>query len=118
MSKPVNPLSAEIGRRIALRRKQLGLTQEQAAELTGLSHQFFACVERGLKNIRAESVIKLSTAMDVSTDYILTGRSSDIDRAHLLRLMEPLTEVQLKCLEDIIHSYLVACGHEPPLSIE
>lgn len=111
MPEHAKPLAAEIGSRIARRRKQLGLTQEQAAERSGLSHQFFACVERGIKNIRAESILKISKAMDISADYILTGRSSDVDRTHLLELMEPLDEVQLKCLEDIIKSFATACGH-------
>ena len=44
-------LSKDIGKRIATRRKQLGLTQEQVAERTGLSAQFFACVDLGIKNI-------------------------------------------------------------------
>ena len=34
-------LAIEIGRRIAERRKQLGLTQAQAAEKAGLTQQFF-----------------------------------------------------------------------------
>jgi transcriptional regulator with XRE-family HTH domain len=112
MAKQVNTLAAEIGSRIASRRKQLGLTQEQAAEKADLSHQFFACVERGLKNIRAESLLKISRAMNMSADYILTGASSDIDRSNIMSLMEPLTELQLKCLEEIVKNYLVACGHE------
>lgn len=105
----------EIGERIAKRRKQLNMTQEQAAERSGLSHQFFACVERGSKNMRAESIIKLSKALDMSTDYILLGKSNDSDRKYLLELLEPLDEVQLKCMEDIMKSYLVACGHIKPL---
>ena len=102
----------DIGQRIAHRRNQLGLTQEQAAEKAGLSHQFFACVERGLKNMRAESIIKLSQSMDISTDYILLGRSSDIDRNYLVELLKPLNETQLKCMEEIIKNYLIACGYK------
>ena len=92
----------------------LRLTQEQAAELAGLSHQVFACIERGQKNMRAESIIKLSKSMNVSTDYILLGEGSEIDRNYLLELMEPLNEIQLKCLEEIIKNYLVACGYTVP----
>lgn len=112
MLEKANPLAAEIGSRIAQRRKQLGLTQEQAAERSGLSHQFFACVERGIKNIRAESIIKISKAMDISADYILIGQSSDVDRSHLLALLAPLNEKQLKCAEDILKSFVAACGYE------
>ena len=59
-------LAIEIGRRIAERRKQLGLTQAQAAEKAGLTQQFFASVETGAKNIRAESIIKVSRALNIA----------------------------------------------------
>lgn len=111
MDKEQNPILVAMGERIASRRKQLGLTQERAAELTGVSHQFFACVERGLKNIRSENVIKLSIALDVSTDYILKGVSNQADYNHIASLIKPLDELQLKCLEEIIKQYLVACKY-------
>lgn len=108
-----NSVALEIGQRIAKRRKQLNLTQEQAAELSGLSHQFFACVERGLKNIRAENVIKLSKALDVSADYLLFGESTTTDLHNIANLLAPLSELQLKCMEEIIKNYLMACGYSP-----
>ncbi len=114
MNEVERSISLEIGQRIATRRKQLNLTQEQAAELSGLSHQFFACVERGLKNIRAENVIKLSRALHISADYILFGESNATDYNYVAGLLTPLSELELKCLEEIIKNYLIACGHEPP----
>jgi len=66
-------LSKEIGKRIALQRKKRGMTQEQAAECAGLSQQFLACLERGTKGLGQDSIIKLSRALDVSTDYLLKG---------------------------------------------
>lgn len=107
-------LAAEIGARIAKRRKQLGWTQEYAAERTGLSQQFFACVERGLKNIRAENVIKISQAMGVSPDYILLGHCSDVDFHFLAELLAPLNAMQFRCLEEIIKNFLTACGYQLP----
>lgn len=111
MDKEVNPILLAMGERIASRRKQLGLTQEQAAELTGVSHQFFACVERGLKNIRSENVIKLSIAFDVSTDYILKGESNQADYNYIATLAKVLDEKQLKCLEEIVKQYLISCKY-------
>ena len=62
-------LAVEIGRRIANGRKQLSLTQEEAAERAGLTQQFFASVETGTKNIRAESIIKVTKALDISAVF-------------------------------------------------
>lgn len=109
-SQPQPTLAQNIGRRIAQRRKEMGLTQEQAAERAGLSAQFFACVERGLKNIRAESLLRVSRALEVSADYLLTGRPTDHDRSLLAQLAAPLDAVQLHCLEEIVRQYRVACG--------
>ncbi len=112
MAKDRTLLSVEMGARIAERRKQLGWTQEQAAEASGLSWQFFACVERGIKNIRAESLLNLSRAMNVSADYILTGKESKVDYGYLLKYIEPLSEIQLNCLEEILKNYLLGCGYQ------
>lgn len=102
--------ASEMGNRIAARRKQLGLTQEQVAELAGLSHQFFSSVEAGKKNMRAENVVKLCKALNVSTDFILTGRSNAIDTNNLTAMLRQLDENQLRCAEEIIKNLLVACG--------
>lgn len=109
-AKSVGLLSVQVGQRLANRRKQLGLTQEKASEMSGLSQQFFACVENGSKNIRAESIVRICSALDISADYLLTGHVNDVDRNHLVKMMEPLSECQLKCLEEIIKNFLVACN--------
>ncbi len=114
MAKERSLLAMEMGARIAERRKQLGWTQEQAAEASGLSWQFFACVERGIKNVRAESLLNLSRAMNVSADYILTGKQSRADYGELLKYLEPLSEKQLKYLEEILKNYVLACGCHLP----
>lgn len=105
-------LSKDIGKRIATRRKQLGLTQEQVAERTGLSAQFFACVERGIKNVRAESLLRICLALDISADYILTGRVIEADRSRIGNLIRPLEGTQLHCLEEIVRYYVAACDGE------
>ena len=69
----------EMGKRVAQRRKELGLTQEKAAERCGLSQQFFASIETGGKNVRGESLLKLAMGLDISADYLLTGRVTDLE---------------------------------------
>lgn len=101
-----------MGQRMAARRKQLGMTQEQVAELSGLSNQFFACVERGMKNIRAESLLRVCKALDVSADYLLTGQVTDVDRLQIVELVRPLKDKQLHCLEEIIRQYVTAVADE------
>ena len=100
-------LAVAIGRRIAARRDQLGLTQAEAAERAGLTQQFFACVETGTKNIRAASIIGVSKALNIST-----GRVTDIDRSRLVKMLELLDDAQFYAMEQIIEDILRFSGHE------
>lgn len=102
-------LALEIGTRIAQRRKQLGFTQEQAAERADLTQQFFASVEIGAKNIRAESVIKVCRALNISADYLLTGTVSEIDCERIVQLMKTLDAAQFVQIESII-TEIIAFG--------
>ncbi|WDV46410.1 helix-turn-helix transcriptional regulator [Clostridiaceae bacterium M8S5] len=104
-------ISKNIGKRILRRRKQLGYTQEEAAEKSNLSHQFFSTVETGKKNLRAESIIKVANALNVSTDYLLLGTTGDKDVDNITTLLSKLSGKELHCLEDIIKNYLKALGH-------
>lgn len=107
-------LAIEIGRRIAERRKQLGLTQAQAAEKAGLTQQFFASVETGAKNIRAESIIKVSRALNISADFLLTG-VTDLDRHQVMKMLEPLDERQFLEIQNIIRDILKFGGCPPEI---
>ena len=106
-------LALEIGRRIAQRRTQLGLTQAQAAEKAGLTQQFFASVEAGAKNIRAESIIKVSQALNISADFLLTGVVTDFDRHQVMEMLEPLDEKQFLEIQNIIRDILKFGGCPP-----
>ncbi len=68
-----------IGKRIQNRRKQLGYTQEQLAEQMNVSIQMVSNLERGNKAIRIDNLINLSRILDISTDYILTGKETPED---------------------------------------
>lgn len=103
---------SSIGGRILKRRKQLGMTQEQAAEKAGLSHQFFSCVETNRKNLTAESVIKVAHALETSTDYILTGQPNHVDRNRIMEKINNLKDNELICLEKMIESYMEALGYK------
>ena len=76
----------EMGKRIAQRRKELGLTQEKAAERCGLSLQFFASVETGGKNVRAESLAKLAEGL--ARDLQCLKRLNEEEYQRLMTVME------------------------------
>lgn len=66
----------EIGIRIQICRKQRGYTQEILAEKMNVSIQMISNLERGNKAIRIDNLVKLSEILNISTDYILTGKET------------------------------------------
>ena len=73
----MNELHAGIGHHISSARKSKKMTQEALAELADVSYQTISSAELGKKALRPENIIKISQALQVSTDYLLTGNRAD-----------------------------------------
>ena len=92
----------EMGRRVSARRKQLHLTQEQLAEQMDVTPQMISSVELGKKAIRPENLVKLSRALSVSADYLLTGTPAEADLQRLSGMLRQFTSRELQLVEQII----------------
>ncbi len=77
----------ETGRRILALRKERGYTREKLAELSDISVQFLADIEKGKKNMTVTTLRKLSQALMTSSDYIING-VADTDPLESQLLME------------------------------
>lgn len=91
-----------IGQRITDRRKKLGWTQEHLAEKGDLTPQFVSYAESGKRAMRPENLLKISSALGVSADYILTGEIIDKDLLLLSDKLRKLSPSQLRIIENII----------------
>lgn len=60
-----------IGTRIKEAREAKGLTQEQLAEIVGLSSTHISVIERGVKAPKLETFIEIANALDVTSDSLL-----------------------------------------------
>lgn len=92
----------EVGQRIIERRKRMGLTQEALAELCDTTTQFVSYAETGKRAMRPENLLKLAAALNVSTDYLLTGDIVDKDLLILSEKLRRLSPSQLRTVEAII----------------
>ena len=92
----------EIGQRIIERRKKLGLTQETLAEKGDVTTQFVSYAESGKRAMRPENLLKISSALAVSADYLLTGEIVDKDLLILSDKLLKLTPSQLRIIENVI----------------
>lgn len=96
-------LYKDIGKRIRERRKQLGFTQEQLAEIIDVTPQMISTAENGIKGIRPENIIKLSNALSISCDYLLTGSSSSSDFSFILETIKRVSKGDLENIIEILH---------------
>ncbi len=58
----------EIGRRIARRRKELGLRQVQVCKMAGLNDKYLSCIERATSIPSLDVVMRLAIALDTTPD--------------------------------------------------
>ena len=101
-----------IGNRISARRKQLNYTQEQIAEKMDVSIQMVSNLERGNKAIKIDNLIKISEILNVSTDYILTGKHTSKDTDIILNRIANLSDCDYKMVDMIIEYCLNKKWHQ------
>lgn len=99
----------DMGKRIAMRRKSLRLSQEELAELADVSPQLLSTAERGTKAMRPENLLKLSAALGVSTDYLLTGEIIDKDISLITKKLEIFSVDQIRMIEQILDFTIHLC---------
>lgn len=102
----------QMGMRIAARRKELGFTQEELADMINVSVQTISTAERGKKALRPENIVKICKALRCTTDYILIGKSMNAVPETLNRTYKNLTPLQYRCLTQIVESYLMALSSD------
>ena len=99
-----------IGNKLLAIRKRAGLTQNEVAELSGLSERTYADIERGSVNMRIETVLRICKALQITPDDILTEENASIteQQAELFEMLQACSpheqETALKLLSIYLHS--------------
>ena len=65
----------EFGQRVKALRKENGLTIQQMADDLNISYEHYKKIENGGHGCSITVLLDISAYFDVSTDYLLTGRS-------------------------------------------
>ena len=94
----------EIGRRIARRRKELGLKQAQVCEMTDLSDKYLSCIERATSIPSTEVIMRLAIALDTTPDEFLVGtaRYPDEEWRSVADSLQRLDKRQLDLVRNFI----------------
>lgn len=95
---------SEIGKRIARRRKELGLRQVQVCERAGINDKYLSCIERATSIPSLEVIMKLALALDTTPDEFLTGsiRYESDEWRDVAELMRGMTSGQLRLAKSFL----------------
>lgn len=93
-------IKKEIGKRLQTSRKAKGITQERLSEKIGIETQSYSNIERGIRLFSVEVLLKLLEELDVSADYILTGKHSE--KTPILEALQRLNPNDTARVERII----------------
>ena len=70
-----NELKKQIGNRLKESRKIAGYSQEQIAQIMGMTQQQYSRFENGIFELNYSQIIKLCTLYDISADYLFGLKS-------------------------------------------
>lgn len=91
-----------IGIRIMQKRKEKGYTQEELAELLGISNGHLSCVERGCYLPTTQNLFKLCDILGETPNYYLIGEISVKRETNIISLIKTLPEGYQNAIESSV----------------
>lgn len=92
----------EVGLRIAMLRERFGLSREVLSGLAGISSKFLYEIECGKKGMSALTLFNIANALNVSTDYILTGKGNTDTSTRVNSLLTSFSPEDIAHVENIL----------------
>ena len=100
--KQANPIDAQVGNRVRLRRMLIGMSQERLGELLGLTFQQVQKYEKGVNRVGAARLQQIAMALDVPVTFFYDGDSKArevesllfLDSAFSLRLLRAYSKIK------------------------
>lgn len=95
---------SEIGRRIAHRRKLLGLKQSEVEEKAGIGYKYLSNIERGISIPSIEVIMRLSIVLGTTPDEFLVGtiHHSTDEWKDVAQLLQGLSARQLSLTKNFL----------------
>ncbi len=82
----------EVGRRIAYRRKELGMKQRQVNELAELSDKYLSNIETARSIPSIDVLMKICNVLQTTPDYFLIGAVNDYTNTDFSKLISSKIE--------------------------
>ena len=96
----------EIGKRIARRRKELGLKQSEVEEKADLGYKYLSNIERSISIPSVEVIMRLAVALDTTPDEFLIGTLSHDNQEwkNISEMLRPMNAKQLSLAKSFLRS--------------
>ena len=94
----------EIGKRIARRRKELGLKQSEVEEKADLGYKYLSNIERSISIPSVEVIMRLAVALDTTPDEFLIGTLSHDNQEwkNISEMLHPMNAKQLSLAKSFL----------------
>ena len=102
-------LNIAIGNRVRLIRESQGKTRDKLSEEADISPHFLFEIETGKKSMTANTIINLSKALNVTTDFLLLGCVTPMSK--IVNDLEGLPPEDLNLAEQFIKKFSRGAMH-------
>lgn len=94
----------EIGKRIARRRKELGLKQSEVEEKADLGYKYLSNIERSISIPSVEVIMRIAVALDTTPDEFLIGTLSHDNQEwkNISEMLRPMNAKQLSLAKSFL----------------
>ena len=94
----------EIGKRIARRRKELGLKQSEVEEKADLGYKYLSNIERSISIPSVAVIMRLAVALDTTPDEFLIGTLSHDNQEwkNISEMLRPMNAKQLSLAKSFL----------------
>ncbi|BCJ94323.1 hypothetical protein acsn021_18920 [Anaerocolumna cellulosilytica] len=101
----MNSLYSDAGQRIRRLREIKGYTREELAEKATISSKFLYEIESGHKGFSADTLYRISKALSVNSDFILTGINQSRHINELISTLSLFDDIQLNTIVYLLELY-------------
>lgn len=99
----MSDFNKKLGLKIKKLRERRGLSREKLGEMAEISDRFIYDIETGQKGMSAETLCKLSRALNVTSDYLLFEVEEDKNElSYVTEILKSLSPSELESVEKII----------------
>lgn len=96
----------KIGFRIGEKRRECGLTQEALADIINKTAKHVSAIENGRSKPNLPTLLKISSALNVTVDYFTLGIFRDKDVKNITELLQLCGNEDLPIIKDIVQSFV------------